>query len=334
MSFRQADPEDPGECRFQDCPIRIETLMKTTPILIASSLLLAAGIHAQTTEPVPPRPFGTGELPEFLKPYDLDGDGKLSIEERQAFEKAMREARPKLPGRVNPWDTDGDGRLSPEEIQAAREAVAAKIRETRTKRFEELDANTDGQLDATELKAIPGITDEMITRMIAHLDKDASGTISLEEFLAVLKPVPPPIPPFPFPQPLPEPYPVPGIRVVAPLLSFDVDRNGYFSKEEMEKIIDALDTNDDGRVSPEEWDAYRKAWLPPFPLPQPLPVPYPLNGLQCPPPLASYDLDRNTRLSLTEAQAAITALDTDKDGTVSPAEWDAYVRSRSGGNGG
>jgi Ca2+-binding EF-hand superfamily protein len=308
--------------------------MKTTPILIATSLLLAAAARAQTTPPAP-RPFGTGELPEFLKPYDLDGDGKLSAEERQAFEKAVREARPKHPGRPNPWDTDGDGKLSPEEIQAARDAVAAKVRETRVKRFTELDVSKDGQLSAAELKAIPGITDEMVARMIGHLDKDASGTISLEEFLAVLKPVAPPIPPFPFPQPLPEPYPVPGIRVMFPLSSFDLDRNGYFSEAEMARIIDALDTDNDGRVSPEEWEAYRKTqFLPPCPLPQPLPNPFPTTGLLYAPPLAPFDLDRNLRLSLAEAQAAIAALDTDKDGKVSPVEWDAYLKSRPGGTGG
>jgi Ca2+-binding EF-hand superfamily protein len=307
--------------------------MKTTPLLIASSLLLAAGILAQTTEPTPPRPFGTGELPEFLKPYDLDGDGKLSTEERQAFEKAMREARPKRPGRLNPWDTDGDGVLSPEEIQAAREAVAAKIRETRTKRFNELDANDDGQLDAAELKAIPNITDEMVTRMIGHLDKDASGTISLEEFLAVLRPVPPPVPPFPLPQPLPDPYPLHGLSLPPQLGQFDTDRNGRLSQTEARAAIDAIDTNDDGRVSPEEWDAYRKTLLPPFPLPQPLPNPYPLHGLAFPFPLSSFDADHNGRLSQTEAQAAIDAVDTDDNGTVSPAEWDTYLKSRPGTGG-
>ena len=312
---------------------RIDTPMKTTSILMATSLLLAAAARAQTTPPAP-RPFGTGELPEFLKPYDLDGDGKLSAEERQAFEKAVREARPKHPGRPNPWDTNGDGKLSPEEIQAARDAVAAKVRETRIKRFTELDVSKDGQLSAAELKAIPGITDEMVTRMIGHLDKDANGTISLEEFLAVLKPVAPPIPPFPFPQPLPEPYPVPGFRVMAPLISFDLDKNGYFSGAEMAAIIEALDTTDDGRVSPDEWDAYRKTLLPPCPLPQPLPSPFPVTGIPVPPLLAPFDVDRNFRLSLAEAQAAITALDTDKDGKVSPVEWDAYLKSRSGGTGG
>ena len=310
--------------------------VKTTPILIAASLLAAAGVHAQDTGPVP-RPFGTGELPEFLKPYDLDGDGKLSIEERQAFEKAVRDARPRTPGRPNPWDTDGDGRLSPEEIQAAREAVAAKVRETRTKRFNELDADQDGQLSAAELKAIPGTTDEMVARMISHLDKDGNGTVSLEEFLAALKPVAPPMPPFPLPQPLPEPFPSTGILCPPPLASFDLDRNGRLSLAEIQAAIDAIDTNDDGRVSPEEWDAYRRSLppiLPPFPLPQPLPSPYPSTGLACPPPLLPYDLDRNGRLSLAEAQAAISAIDTDDNGTVSPAEWDAYLRSRSGGTGG
>jgi Ca2+-binding EF-hand superfamily protein len=307
--------------------------MKTTSILMASSLLFAAAARAQTAPPAP-RPFGTGELPEFLKPYDLDGDGKLSAEERQAFEKAVREARPKQPGRPNPWDADGDGKLSPEEIQAARDAVAAKVRETRIKRFNELDVDKNGQLSAAELKAIPGITDEMVTRMIGHLDKDISGTISLEEFIAVLKPVAPPVPPFPFPQPLPEPFPVSGFRVVSPLISFDLDKNGYLSQSEMAAIFASLDTDKDGRVSPDEWDSYRKTLLPPCPLPQPLPNPFPVTGIPVPPPLSAFDADRNFRLSQVEAQAVITALDTDKDGKVSPSEWDVYLKSRPAGTDG
>jgi hypothetical protein len=55
----------------------------------------------------------------------------------------VREARPKQPGRPNPWDADGDCKLSPEEIQAARDAVAAKVRETRIKRFNDFTGRID-----------------------------------------------------------------------------------------------------------------------------------------------------------------------------------------------
>lgn len=303
-------------------------------ILIGASLLISSGAHAQTTEPVPPRPFGTGELPEFLKPFDLDEDGKLSVEERQAYEKAMREARAKRPGRLHPWDTDADGNLSSAEIQAAREAITTKVAEAREKRFNQLDLNEDGELTADELKGIPEITDEMVARMISHLDKDGSGTISLEEFLSVLRPM---LPPLPLPQPLPEPFPKTGIPCPPPLAKFDLDRNGRLSLNEARAAITAIDADNDGKVSPVEWDAYLKSLkpsLPPFPLPQPLPeITYPEWGIAYPPPLAQFDLDRNGRLSLAEARAAVAAIDADMDGTVSPAEWEAYLKSPHGGTG-
>jgi Ca2+-binding EF-hand superfamily protein len=224
--------------------------MKTTTTLIATALLIgAAAVNAQT--PTAPRvPFGTGELAEFLKPYDLDGDGKLSVEERQAFVKACREAIPSRPGIRNRWDTDGDGKLSPEEIQAARDAIAAKMTEMRTKRFEELDL-------------IPRITDEMIARMIAHLDQAdeagvKDGKISLAEFLAVLKPVPPPVPPFPLPQPLPQPRD-PGMMCPPILRVFDTNKNGLLTTAEINAMKAVLDTDADGRISFEEWKTYVEA---------------------------------------------------------------------------
>jgi hypothetical protein len=41
-------------------------------------------------------------------------------------------------------------------------------------------------------------------------------------------------------------------------------------------------------------------------------------------------LDKNGWLALAEAQAVIAALDADGNGTVSPAEWDAYLKSHTG----
>lgn len=236
-------------------------MKKTTTILLAGTLLLGAATVGAQTPTAPRKPFGTGELPEFLKPYDLDGDGKLSVEERQAFEKACREARPNRPGMENPWDTDGDGVLSEAERLAARAAIEAKMTETRTARFEELDTSGDGFLTSEELSEIPRITSEMVTRMIEFLDQDKDGRISLEEFLAVMKP------PFPLPQPLPKPIPTWGLMCLRPLAVFDVDKNGRLSAAEITAMMAELDTDADGRVSPDEWAAYLKAH--PEALPEP-----------------------------------------------------------------
>jgi Ca2+-binding EF-hand superfamily protein len=241
--------------------------MNKTTTLLATALLIGGAVaNAQT----PPRkPFGTGDLPAFLKPYDLDGDGKLSAEERQAFEQATREARPQRPGLKNPWDTDGDGKLSPEEIQAARDAIKAKMEDLRLKRFTELDKDADGLLTAEELKAIPRITDEMVTRMITHLDKDADGKISKDEFMVALRPPSPPPPPFPLHQPLPNPLPLGGIPVPLPLVSFDTNKDGRLGLAEIQAMLGAINTDANPFITPEEWAAYVKAHpeiLPPPPI--------------------------------------------------------------------
>jgi Ca2+-binding EF-hand superfamily protein len=229
--------------------------MKTTHTLVTGMLLAAAGTLLAQSEP-PRQAFGTGELPAFLKPYDLDEDGKLSVEERQAFEQAMREARPPRPGAKHPWDTDGDGRLSQEEITAAREAIAAKVEETRSKRFDELDKDEDGQLTSEELAGIPRITPEMIQRMIQHLDKDADGQISKDEFLNVLRPVPPPIPPFPLPNPLPNLSPTQHLPAQRPVAEFDKDANGRLNREEIAELLRVIDRDGNRFISPEEWRTY------------------------------------------------------------------------------
>jgi len=243
---------------------RIETVMKrTTPTILAAAMLCCVFSHRADAQER--RAAGTGELPEFLKVYDIDGDGVLSVEERQAFEKAVREARPPRPGALNRWDTDGDGVLSDEEKAAARTAISVKIEAERTKRFNQLDVNTDGFLDATELAAIPRITPTQVAAMIAHLDKaDATtglkdGKVSLAEFTAALRPVEPPFPPMPRP---PAGPPAPPTLVPPPLRQFDADRNGVLSPAEYAAFVLAADTSADGVVSLEEWTAYLLATRP------------------------------------------------------------------------
>jgi hypothetical protein len=102
--------------------------MKLLSPVLLSAVLAGAVSSAMAQAPTPPKrnPFGSGALPEILKPYDLDGDGKLSVEERQAFIKAMKEAAANRPKPTNPFDTDGDGKLSEAERDAAQAAPRSK----------------------------------------------------------------------------------------------------------------------------------------------------------------------------------------------------------------
>ena len=166
------------------------TAMNFRTTLLLSAALAAVAPLARAGDR---NPFGNGELPEILKPYDVDGDGKLSEEERQAYLKAVREGQAQHPERpdrpaANPWDTNGDGVLSDAEKAAAQEAIRAKIEQQRTSRFDELDKNDDGFLSLEELGGIPGIRAGSAERILAHLDTDKDGKVSKAEFLAALRP--------------------------------------------------------------------------------------------------------------------------------------------------
>ncbi len=174
--------------------------MKLQTTLLLSAVLLAAAPAANAGDR---NPFGNGELPEILKPFDVNKDGKLSEVERQAYLAAVRDGqaprpdRPDRPDRPNhptgnPFDTDGDGVFSDAEKAAAQEIIRARILEQRSKRFDELDKDDDGFLTLLELGGIPGIREGHAQRILDHLDKDADDKVSKEEFLHALRsPLPP-----------------------------------------------------------------------------------------------------------------------------------------------
>ncbi len=153
--------------------------IKHLPIL---GLALGLGV---TTAGARDRSFGD-ELPEFLEQFDVNEDGVIDEEERQAVREA-REARHEE--WIAQWDTDDDGVLSDEEKEAARDAIRAKIEAKRTERFNEL-AGEDGCLSLDEFAAIPGldgVDPARVEALFNRMDADDSGDVKLDEFLARLR---------------------------------------------------------------------------------------------------------------------------------------------------
>lgn len=137
------------------------------------------------------RTFGDGTLPSFLEIYDLDGDGVLSEEEKQAMQVARRERHEEW---VDRWDTDGNGVISDEEREAARVRLRDQIEECRIDRFNDADTDGDGFLSFEEFSDIPAVQrlaekyPDKPALIFARLDTDDDELVSLEEFMSHLRP--------------------------------------------------------------------------------------------------------------------------------------------------
>ena len=155
--------------------------MKLTNILIAGTLLGGASF-AQADD----RTFGDGTLPEFLQEYDVDDNGIIDEEERQAIKAARKAAREERRAEI---DTDGNGEISDTERESAREAIREKIAEKRAEKFAEV-AGDDGILSLEEFAALPPLakaSEERIASIFARLDADNSEGVSIDEFNARLR---------------------------------------------------------------------------------------------------------------------------------------------------
>lgn len=138
-------------------------------LAMTAGILLATAATAQTAAPPPPPPPGGG-----LVRADANGDGVITRAETIAEAQA----------RFDAMDTNKDGKVTPEERDAAREAMRAQWRggaggrrggggfglrggaggdatltraeavERAGARFDRLDTNHDGKLDATERAAM------------------------------------------------------------------------------------------------------------------------------------------------------------------------------------
>ncbi len=151
---------------------------------------LALGLGA-TSVSAGDRSFGDG-LPSILQDFDVDENGSIDEEERQAIRDhfaAWREERAAAhAARLAEIDTDGDGEISDEERaaarEAAREAFLARIEAKRVERFAEI-AGEDDSISLDEFAAIPGmgrLSDERVAAIFTRMDADESGGVNIEEF--------------------------------------------------------------------------------------------------------------------------------------------------------
>jgi len=164
----------------------MRTTIKLQYFAICAAITIPAAFAADA-----PKEFGDcTKLPTFLEQYDVDGDGTINEEERQAMIEARKQIHQKQTDR---WDEDGDGKISQQERQAAREQLLKLMEEKRTERFNDADTDDDGFISWDEFTALPSIGDkfaeipnfEVIATTIFNKIAGDDELISLEEFLAI-----------------------------------------------------------------------------------------------------------------------------------------------------
>lgn len=143
-------------------------------IAIATTLLLTgfSGLQA-----------AAAPLTEFLRLFDLDGNGVLNPEERQAAKKALEMNRAEF---IAKWDTNKDGKLSLDEIRALRAAIIKHIIAMRHTKFLEF-AGEDELMSLKEFSSLPIFAEKDpvgVAEVFQRLDHDKSGSLSFLEFNA------------------------------------------------------------------------------------------------------------------------------------------------------
>ncbi|MDA7527306.1 hypothetical protein N8588_01725 [Akkermansiaceae bacterium] len=153
--------------------------MKKESILFASYLL--GSVFAQDLN----KSFGDGTLPEFLMRYDVNEDGIIDEEERQAVKEERKAARKKNSNEFGP----SRNITSLEERLAARNSIRERILSKRAEKFAKI-AGKDGVLSLEEFTSLPPFKNaisERISSIFKRLDSDSSGDVTLEEFNSRLR---------------------------------------------------------------------------------------------------------------------------------------------------
>jgi Ca2+-binding EF-hand superfamily protein len=130
----------------------------------------------------------------FIK-MDADADGYITKDDvkKAIAEKKIRLSKKNQDKLFKFSDSDGDGKISLSEYVSAYSAeIALKLKPEEEaalrKQFRLLDANGDGWVSKAELKKAEDIMNHKgFAKIIALADKDGDGTISFEEFVAIMR---------------------------------------------------------------------------------------------------------------------------------------------------
>jgi len=147
-------------------------------LAIATIVLLTGGTATSWAITILP----PTQLTSLLKLFDIDGNGKLDGEERQAAKDYLAKKYEEI---LAEWDKDGDGKLSGAEIAALRAHIREKIRENRLARFKEI-AGEDELISPEEFAAIPAFAEAdpaRVAKLFAKLDRNKDGQLSFLEFV-------------------------------------------------------------------------------------------------------------------------------------------------------
>lgn len=170
--------------------------MKTLKsLLLVTAMIPTVGIAqsvapAQQAVQVPPTAPTGRPAPAIMERFDVNKDGKIDGQERQAVVAAMR----------NRFDTNGDGQLDQQEKQAAAQAMQARqgapgapnanannanatnMNQMHLKILERFDANRDGKLDDAEKAKAKAVMDQKRQEMLQIRQKfDSNGDGKLDD---------------------------------------------------------------------------------------------------------------------------------------------------------
>jgi len=130
---------------------------------------------------------------KIFKEADKDGSGSLTLSEVTTMlrKNGYKESDEKIKAMFNSIDMSGDQKVSLEEFLQAMGAIPPKDHKEANMRrcFREFDKDGSGSIDRSELKnAMREYNSEMsegeIDRLLQIVDKDVSGSINYEEFIA------------------------------------------------------------------------------------------------------------------------------------------------------